>query len=250
MIIKTSVMQYLKDTPNSAYNSLKIEFLYHSNKLEGSTFTRDNLEKLLQENIVEGSHKIDDVYETINSMKLFDFVVTTLSEPLTKRLILEFHGMLKRNTMDEVLGFAGCWKKIPNMITGIKLKFVQPDEVGIKIEELLNEWNASGKKLDDIMEFHAEFEKIHPFQNSNGRIGRLLILKQCVENNIDLILIGDEYFKQYKEALYKAQTENEYAELKKIFIACQEHLEDKLSFLKETLEYMEIYNVKMNKQSI
>ena len=94
---------------------------------------------------MEGSHQIDDFYETINSTKLFDFVVSTLSEPLTKRLILEFHSMLKRNTMDEVLGFAGCWKKIPNMITGIKVKFAQPDEVEIKLEELLNEWNASGK---------------------------------------------------------------------------------------------------------
>lgn len=250
MIIKTSVMQYLKDTPNSAYNLLKIEFLYYSNKLEGSTFTKNDLEKLLQENIIEGSHQIDDFYETINSTKLFDYVINTLHEPLTKPLLLKLHSMLKTNTMDEVLGFAGCWKKIPSMITGIKLKFVQPDEVEIKIEELLNEWHASGKKLDDIMKFHAEFEKIHPFQNSNGRIGRLLILKQCVENNIDLILIGDEYSKQYKKALYKAQTENEYAELKKIFIACQEHLEDKLSFLKETLEYMETYNVKMNKQSM
>lgn len=250
MIIKTSIIQFLKDTPNSAYNSIKIEFLYHSNKLEGSTFTKDNLEKYLQENIVEGSHKIDDIYETINSTKLFDFVVATLSEPLTKRLILEFHSMLKRNTMDEVLGFAGCWKKIPNMITGIKVKFAQPDEVEIKLEELLNEWNASGKKLDDIMKFHAEFEKIHPFQNSNGRIGRLLILKQCVENNIDLILIDDEYSKKYKEALYKAQTENEYTELKKIFISCQEHLDDKLSFLKETLEYMETYNVNINEPSM
>ena len=250
MIIKTSIIQYLKDTPNSAYNSIKTEFLYHSNKLEGSTFTKDNLEKYLQENIVEGSHKIDDIYETINSTKLFDFVVATLSEPLTKRLILEFHSMLKKNTLDQERGFAGCWKKIPNMITGTQLELAQPWEVDIRIEELLNEWNISEKKLDDIMRFHERFEKIHPFQDGNGRIGRFLMLKQCIENCIDLILIDDEYSKQYKEALYRAQTENEYAELKRIFISCQERLNDKLSFLKETLEYMETYNVKMNEPSI
>lgn len=250
MIVNAAMIQLLKSAPNSAYVPFKAEFLYHSNRLEGSTFTKENLENLLQENIVEGSHQIDDFYETINSTKLFDYVINTLHEPLTKPLLLKLHSMLKRNTMDEVLGFAGCWKKIPNMITGIKLKFIQPDEVEMKIEKLLNEWNASGKKLDDIMKFHAEFEKIHPFQNSNGRIGRFLILKQCVENDIDLILIGDEYSKQYKEALYKAQTENEYAELKKFFIACQEQLDDKLSFLKETLEYMETYNMKMNEPSM
>ena len=89
MIISSNVIKYLKDTPNSAYESIKTEFLYHSNKLEGSTFTKENLEKYLQQNIIEGSHKIDDVYETINSTKLFDFVVETLNEPLSKRLILE-----------------------------------------------------------------------------------------------------------------------------------------------------------------
>ncbi|MEG0981544.1 MAG: hypothetical protein RSE52_07280, partial [Erysipelotrichaceae bacterium] len=78
MILNSAVLIFLKNTPNSAYNSLKTEFLYHSNKLEGSTFTRENLEKYLLENIVEGSHEIDDVYETINSTKLFDFVVDTM----------------------------------------------------------------------------------------------------------------------------------------------------------------------------
>ena len=95
MIISSQMIMYLKNTPNSAYESIKTEFLYHSNKLEGSTFTKENLEKYLQQNIIEGSHRIDDVYETINSVKLFDFVVETLNEPLSKRLILEFHRMLK-----------------------------------------------------------------------------------------------------------------------------------------------------------
>lgn len=250
MKIKTSAIQFLKDTPNSAYDSIKTEFLYHSNKLEGSTFTRDNLAKYLQENIVEGSHKIDDVYETINSTKLFDFVVITLNEPLTKRLILEFHSMLKNNTLDQERGFAGCWKKIPNMITGAELKLAQPWEVEIRIEELLNEWSTSNKGLDSIMEFHAKFEKIHPFQDGNGRIGRFLMLKQCLENDVDLILIDDEYSKKYKEALFKAQTKNDYVELKNIFTLCQKLLDNKLSFLKETLEYMEKYSVETNTQSI
>ena len=111
MIITSEVLKLLKDTPNSAYESVKTEFLYHSNKLEGSTFTKENLEKYLQENIIEGSHKIDNVYETINSTKLFDFVIDTLGAPLSKSPILEFHRMLKDTKLDYERGFAGCWKK-------------------------------------------------------------------------------------------------------------------------------------------
>lgn len=167
MIIGTKTIKFLKDTPNSAYETIKTEFLYHSNKLEGSTFTKENLEKYLQQNIIEGSHMIDDVYETINSTKLFDFVVETLNEPLSKRLVLEFHRMLKDKTLDFERGFAGCWKKIPNMISGIDLRLEQPWEVDIKMDELISKWESSQRTFKDIIEFHAQFENIHPFQDGN-----------------------------------------------------------------------------------
>lgn len=250
MIISSEILKYLKDTPNSAYESIKTEFLYHSNKLEGSTFTKENLEKYLQQNIIEGSHKIDDVYETINSTKLFDFMVETLNEPLSKRLILEFHRMLKDKTLDYERGFSGCWKKIPNMISGVDLKLAQPWEVDIKIEELLLQWEASLKSLQDIAEFHARFENIHPFQDGNGRIGRFLMLKQCIENDINLILIDDHYSKEYKGALYKAQSKKDYTDLLEIFEKCQNLLDEKLSFLKETVEYMQKYDIGLNSQSM
>lgn len=238
MIITSKVLKLLKDTPNSAYENVKTEFLYHSNKLEGSTFTKENLEKYLQENIVEGSHKIDDVYETINSTKLFDFVVDTLGEPLSKRLMLEFHRMLKDKTLDYERGFSGCWKKIPNMISGVDLKLAQPWEVESKIDELLKQWEDSNKTIEDIIKFHAQFENIHPYQDGNGRIGRFLMLKQCVENNVDLILIDDHYSKEYKQALYTAQSQNDYTKLTEIFGQCQELLDEKLKFLKETIDYI------------
>ncbi|GFI40192.1 Fic family protein [Thomasclavelia cocleata] len=250
MIISSQMIMYLKNTPNSAYESIKTEFLYHSNKLEGSTFTKENLEKYLQQNIIEGSHRIDDVYETINSVKLFDFVVETLNEPLSKRLILEFHRMLKDKTLDHERGFAGCWKKIPNMISGVDLKLAQPWEVDIKIEELLLKWELSSKSLQDIVEFHARFENIHPFQDGNGRIGRFLMFKQCIENKVNLVLIDDYYSKEYKEALYIAQSKKDMSELLKIFEKCQNLLDEKLSFLKETIEYMQKYDIGMDSQSM
>ena len=250
MIISSQMIMYLKNTPNSAYESIKTEFLYHSNKLEGSTFTKENLEKYLQQNIIEGSHRIDDVYETINSVKLFDFVVETLNEPLSKRLILEFHRMLKDKTLDHERGFAGCWKKIPNMISGVDLKLAQPWEVDIKIEELLLKWELSSKSLQDIVEFHARFENIHPFQDGNGRIGRFLMFKQCIENKVNLVLIDDYYSKEYKEALYIAQSKKDMSGLLNIFEKCQNLLDEKLSFLKETIEYMQKYDIGMDSQSM
>lgn len=250
MIITSEVLVLLKNTPNSAYESVKTEFLYHSNKLEGSTFTKENLEKYLQENIIEGSHKIDDVYETINSTKLFDFVVETLGEPLSKRLMLEFHRMLKDKTLDHERGFSGCWKKIPNMISGVDLKLAQPWEVEYKIDDLISQWENSNKKLEDIIKFHAQFENIHPYQDGNGRIGRFIMLKQCVENNVDLILIDDQYSKEYKQALYVAQSQNDYTKLTEIFKQCQELLDEKLEFLKETIDYINKNDIGMGHHSM
>lgn len=249
MKIDVSTIQFLKDTPNSAYTSIKTEFLYHSNKLEGSTFTKENLEKYLNEQIVEGSHKVDDVLETMNSSTLFDFIIQTLKEPLSKRLILEYHSMLKDKTLDHERGFAGCWKKIPNEIAGVDLKLAQPYEVDSLMEELIDEWNHSKKELDDIMVFHARFENIHPYQDGNGRIGRFIMLKQCIENNVDLIMLDDEYSKEYKNALYKAQKDNDYSKLKKIFGLCQNRLSDKLCFLQETIDYIQKHEIKIDKQT-
>lgn len=250
MILNTEVLKFLKDTPNSAYESVKTEFLYHSNKLEGSTFTKENLEKYLQDNIIEGSHKIDDVYETINSTQLFDFIVDTLEEPLSKRLMLEFHRMLKDKTLDYERGFAGCWKKIPNMISGVDLKLAQPWEVESKIEELLKQWEDSNKTFEDIIKFHAQFENIHPYQDGNGRIGRFIMLKQCVENGVDLILIDDQYSAEYKKALYIAQSQKDYTMLSDIFKKWQSLLDQKLEFLKETIKYIDQNGIEINQQSM
>lgn len=246
MIIDAKTIQFLKDTPNSAYQSVKTEFLYHSNKLEGSTFSKENLEKYLNEQIIEGSHKIDDVLETTNSTDVFDYVVETLGEPLSRRLILDFHRMLKDRTLDHERGFAGCWKKIPNQISGVDLKLAEPWEVEERMEELIQEWNDSQKDFDAIVKFHARFENIHPFQDGNGRIGRFLMLKQCIENGVDLIMIDDVYSKEYKAALYEAQKNQNFFELKEIFANCQKRLDEKLEFLKQTLDYIQKYEIDMN----
>lgn len=240
MLITAEQMKNLKSIPNSGYELIKVEFLFHSNKLEGSTFTKENLEMYLNENIIEGSHKVDDVLETINSTKLFDFVIDTLGEPLSERLILEFHQMLKQKTIDQERGFVGRYKKIPNMILGLgqNLDVAQPHEVPDKMESLLKSWESETVSIDTILKFHAEFEKIHPFQDGNGRIGRFIMLKQCIENDIDLIAIDEQFSREYKQALNKAQTKNDFTDLKAVIYACQQLTDEKMKNIQHTLDYI------------
>ena len=195
-------IKILKTAPNSAYYDLKCKFNYYSNKIEGSTFTLENIIALMQYDTVEGKHSFDDVMETKNSLELFDFVIDTLSEPISKRLLLEFHSILKKNTKDELHGFRGCFKKIPNIILGTKRQTAQPHEVEWKLTELI-EWyyNASVVTIKEIAEFHLWFETIHPYQDGNGRIGRFLILKQCLENDINPIFITENNVTRYRIAM-------------------------------------------------
>lgn len=239
MRLKSDQIIEIKKYPNSIYDELKKEFLYHSNKIEGSTFTRENLDKYLRSQIVEGSHKIDDVFETINSLNLFDFVVDTLGEKLSKNLILEFHSILKKNSLDQERGFVGCWKKIPNMISGSPVVLAKPWEVDMKMDELLNWWEESEKDFTAIVRFHSEFEKIHPFQDGNGRVGRFIMLKQCIESNIDLVAIDEKYNSEYKKALTESQVNNNFNPLEEVLGKCQNFLEEKNELLVNTLKCLE-----------
>lgn len=226
MKITTSAIQYLSKINNTIYDDLKVEFLYHSNKLEGSTFDEKQLNALLEENMVIGEHKKDDVQTTINSLEVFDFVVKTIEENLSPRLIREWHSLLMKGTELDKVQLAGKYKEIPNGLKGIDIETAQPYEVEERIDSLLN---LKINNINDIAMFHQEFEHIHPFQDGNGRIGRFIILKQCIENNIDLIAIDNEYNDEYKKALYNAQTTGDISDLVNIFKLCQERLDKKLS---------------------
>lgn len=233
MKISINTIQKLSKIKNSVYDDIKIEYLYHSNKLEGSTFNIEQLNVLLEENMVIGEHSINDVQETINSLKLFDFVIDTLNEKLTDRMLREYHSILKKNTSDENYGFVGVYKKIPNKLRNVDIELAQPYEVEEQIKDLLKK---KIKNIDDIADFHQKFEHIHPFQDGNGRIGRFIILRQCLENKIDLIAIDDEYNKEYREALYKAQTAGDLEQLVQVFEKCQKRLNEKLQNYISTIE--------------
>lgn len=229
MKLNAKQMQKLSAIKNSFYEDLKIEFLFHSNHLEGSTFTKENLEKLLLDKQVEGVHFLDDVYETANSLKVFDMVVEDSDKELSKFMLFDWHRTLKKNSIDDEISNTGCWKKYENRLRGVDIKLALPDEVDSLMFDLIMDWNENNNPtIEDIAKFHYKFEMIHPFQDGNGRIGRFLIFKQCLESDLDLIAIDNMYSNEYKEALYKAEKTDDISELVCVFKKCQDCLDKKL----------------------
>lgn len=237
MKLNAKEIKRLSAIKNSVYDDLKIEFLYHSNHLEGSTFTKENLEKLLSLKKVEGEHYLDDVIETKNSLNVFDKVINDSDKKLDKFMLFDWHRELKKNSVDEEIHNTGCWKKYENKLRNIDLKLAYPDEVDSLMFNLLMDWNELiNPTIEDIARFHYRFELIHPFQDGNGRIGRFIILKQCIESDIDLIAIDNEYEKEYKEALYKAQKTDDVSFLVDVFSKCQKRLDEKMTDYKNTID--------------
>ncbi|MDD6418768.1 MAG: Fic family protein [Clostridium sp.] len=237
MKLNAKEIKRLSAIKNSVYDDLKIEFLYHSNHLEGSTFTKENLEKLLSLKKVEGEHYLDDVIETKNSLNVFDKVINDSDKKLDKFMLFDWHRELKKDSVDEEIHNTGCWKKYENKLRNIDLKLAYPDEVDSLMFNLLMDWNELiNSTIEDIAKFHYRFELIHPFQDGNGRIGRFIILKQCIESDIDLIAIDNEYEKEYKEALYKAQKTDDVSFLVDVFSKCQKRLDEKMIDYKNTID--------------
>lgn len=237
MKLNAKEMKTLSAIKNSFYDDLKIEFLYHSNYLEGSTFTKENLEKLLYEKIVEGEHYFDDVIETRNSLNVFDLVIRECDQELDKFMLFAWQRELKRGSVDEEINNTGCWKKYENRLRNVDLKLASPLEVDSMMDNLLLDFKAINEpSIEDIARFHYRFELIHPFQDGNGRIGRFIILKQCIDHEIDLISIDDAYLKDYKNALYHAQKTDDISELVDVFSKCQKRLDEKLAHYENMLE--------------
>lgn len=237
MKLNAKEIKRLSAIKNSVYDDLKIEFLYHSNHLEGSTFTKENLEKLLSLKKVEGEHYLDDVIETKNSLNVFDKVINDSDKKLDKFMLFDWHRELKKDSVDEEIHNTGCWKKYENKLRNIDLKLAYTDEVDSLMFNLLMDWNELiNPTIEDIAKFHYRFELIHPFQDGNGRIGRFIILKQCIESDIDLIAIDNEYEKEYKEALYKAQKTDDVSFLVDVFSKCQKRLDEKMIDYKNTID--------------
>lgn len=192
------------------------------------TFSELELAKLVESGIVEGRHTIDDVLETKNSIEAFGYLIDTLGEPLSKKFVCSLNAVLLDKTQMDADGFVGKYKTIPSRIRNSGVQVALPIEVPEAMERLFTQWERSEKTLRDVTQFHVRFEHIHPFQDGNGRIGRFLMLKQCIENDIDIVVVDDEQGDAYKAWLEVAQTQGDDRFLVDVFEKCQRRFDEKM----------------------
>ena len=182
------------------YHKLQIELTYNSNHIEGSRLTHDQTRYIYETNTIgigDGAISVDDVVETANHFRCIDLIIEKAEGALTETLIKQLHLILKSGTSDSRLDWfaVGDYKKVPNEVGGKDT--LEPEMVASAMKALLAEYNAKSEiTFADILDFHYRFECIHPFQDGNGRVGRLLILKECLKHNIVPFVI-DERFKLF-----------------------------------------------------
>ena len=196
------------------YHKTQIELTYNSNHIEGSSLTHEQTRYIFETNTIgveTGSINVDDVIETANHFRLVSLIIDNAKSMITEEFIKELHLLLKNGTSDSRRDWfvVGDYKKLPNEVGGMNTNL--PEEVPEKMKELLDEYNAKEEKsLDDVLDFHVKFEKIHPFQDGNGRVGRLIMFKECLKYNIIPFIIEDDLKMFYYRGLAKWETEKGY----------------------------------------
>ena len=196
------------------YHKTQIELTYNSNHIEGSSLTHEQTRYIFEINTIgveDGSLNVDDVIETANHFRLVSLIIDNAKSVLTEEFIKKLHLLLKNGTSDSRKDWfaVGDYKKLPNEVGGMNTTL--PEEVPEKMKELLDEYNAKEEKsLDDVLDFHVKFEKIHPFQDGNGRVGRLIMFKECLKYNIIPFIIEDDLKMFYYRGLAEWETEKGY----------------------------------------
>lgn len=189
------------------YHRTQIDLTYNSNHMEGSRLTRNQTRYIFETNTVGVENEVlnvDDVIETVNHFRCIDLVIDHADDILSEKFIKELHLTLKNGTSGSRKDWfaVGEYKKIPNEVGGMDTAL--PEEVADKMKTLLKEYNVIKEKtLEDILDFHVKFERIHPFQDGNGRVGRLIMFKECLKHNIVPFIIEDNlklfYYRGLKE---------------------------------------------------
>ena len=180
----------------SIYHRTQIDLTYNSNHIEGSRLTHDQTRYIFETNTIgiDGEAvRVDDVIETVNHFRSIDFIIDNATKKLTEDFIKELHLILKSGTSDSKKDWfaVGDYKRLPNEVGGMETTL--PENVSAEVKSLLNVYNAiKNKSFDDLLDFHHRFEQIHPFQDGNGRVGRLILFKECLANGIVPFIITDE----------------------------------------------------------
>ncbi len=189
------------------YHKVQIELTYNSNHIEGSRLTHEQTRYIYETNtigITDESVNVDDIVETLNHFRCVDKIIDCISKPVSESLIKELHFMLKSGTDDSRKEWfnVGEYKRFPNEVCGRET--TAPEKVAEEICKLLERYNGNTEKtFEDLLDFHVKFERIHPFQDGNGRVGRLLLFKECLKYNTVPFIIGDDlkmfYYRGLKE---------------------------------------------------
>ena len=208
----TTLLDILKEQKASKYSGgiyhkTQIDLTYNSNHIEGSRLTHDQTRYIFETNTIGVENEVlnvDDVIETSNHFRCIDMIIDHAKTTLTEKFIKDLHLTLKSGTSDSRKDWfaVGDYKKMPNEVGGMDTSL--PEKVAGKMKALLAEYNAKEEKtFEDILDFHVKFERIHPFQDGNGRVGRLIMFKECLKYNIIPFIIEDNlkmfYYRGLKE---------------------------------------------------
>ena len=181
----------------SIYHKTQIDLTYNSNHIEGSRLTHDQTRYIFETNTIgvtaDECINVNDIIETVNHFRCIDIIIDRAQEPLSEELIKMLHGILKTGTSDSRKDWfaVGDYKRLPNEVGGEQT--CEPELVHDSMQRLIDGYNAKGRHtLEDILDFHVRFEKIHPFQDGNGRVGRLVMFKECLASGIVPFIITDE----------------------------------------------------------
>lgn len=191
------------------YHYSQVNFAYNSNKIEGSRLTSDETEAIFDTNSFipksDDLIKLDDLIESKNHFKLFDYILDNIDKQVDKKMLLDLHKILKRGTSDEDNSRynVGGFKVIPNIIGIVNvINTSKPEDVEKDLDILLKEYNSlTNITLENIIDFHYKFENIHPFSDGNGRVGRIIMFKECLKNNIMPFIVLDEDKAYYMRGL-------------------------------------------------
>lgn len=193
------------------YHKTQINLTYNSNHIEGSCLSHDQTRYIFETNTIGLENEVlnvDDILETANHFRCIDMIIDHAKDVLSEKFIKELHFVLKNGTSDSRKEWfvVGDYKKIPNEVGGMNTTL--PEEVAQRMKELLKEYNDKKEKsFEDILDFHVRFERIHPFQDGNGRVGRLILFKECLKYNIVPFIIDDHlkmfYYRGLKEWDYE-----------------------------------------------
>lgn len=217
-ISDNALLQTLRDEksirmPGGLYHELQVRMTYNSNRIEGSKLSEDQTRLIFETNTIDAGEGIpvDDIIETVNHFRAVDYVIDHAEKPLTESVIKELYRILKQGTKDSALAWfaVGDYKKRANAVGGRET--AKPKDVPERMKALLSRYEALNTvSIEDIIEFHCGFEYIHPFQDGNGRVGRLVALKECLRCGIVPFIIEDSKKMFYYRGLSEWETEKGY----------------------------------------